>query len=137
MSAERNIDGLHAVPTNRTVANVMERLQAIVRARGLAVFARINFSADAERAGLELPPTELILVGNPKAGTPLIAATPTVAIDLPLRVLAWTNAEGRTYLAYNEPDYLQKRHGFSPAPIKNIAGLAALVTEAAQDDQSE
>jgi uncharacterized protein (DUF302 family) len=137
MSAEQNVDGLRIVRTERTVANAMERLQAIAVARGLTVFARINFSADAERSGLKLPPTEVLLLGNPKAGTPLIVSTPTVAIDLPLRVLAWSDAGGKTYLAYDDPEYLQKRHGFAPALIKNIAGLAALVTEAAQTSAAD
>jgi uncharacterized protein (DUF302 family) len=70
------------------------------------------------------------MVGNPKAGTPLIAATPTAAIDLLLRVLAWTDTAGKTHVAINEPSYLQKRHGFPSELVKNIAGLAVLVTEA-------
>ncbi len=131
MSTERKVDGLKLAQTDRSVTEVMDRLQALALARGLTVFGRINFSADAKRSGLELPPTELIMVGNPKAGTPLIAAAPTVAIDLPLRVLAWTDARGKTYIAINDPDYLQKRHGFPSELVKNIAGLAALVTEAA------
>jgi uncharacterized protein (DUF302 family) len=132
MSAEQNVDGLHIIGTNRTVANVIDRLGTIAAARGLTVFAKINFSADAERSGLKLPPTTLLLLGNPKAGTSLIAAAPTVAIDLPLRVLAWSDAEGKTYVAYDDPEYLQKRHGFPRALIKNISGLAILVTEAVQ-----
>jgi uncharacterized protein (DUF302 family) len=134
MSIERNVDGLQVVQTDRSVAEVMDRLQALALARGLTVFGRINFSADAKRSGLELSPTELIMVGNPKAGTPLIAVAPTVAIDLPLRVLAWTDAKGKTHLAFNDPDYLQKRHGFPPDLMKNIGGLAALATEAAGGD---
>jgi uncharacterized protein (DUF302 family) len=134
MSTEQAVDGLVIVRTVRTVPDALNRLQTIAIARGLTIFARINFSADAERSGLTLPPTELLLLGNPKAGTPLLAATPTVAIDLPLRVIAWSDSEGKTRLAYNDPGYLQKRHGFAPALIKNIAALAALVTEAAQDD---
>jgi uncharacterized protein (DUF302 family) len=134
VSIEQRIDGLHIIETSRSVANAMDRLQTLAAARGLMVFARINFSADAARSGLALSATELMMLGSPKAGTPLIAAAPTVAIDLPLRVLAWSDAAGITHLAYNEPDYLQKRHGFAPALTTNIAGLAALVVEAAQAD---
>jgi uncharacterized protein (DUF302 family) len=136
MRTQRNIDGLHIIDTDRSAVNVLDRLQSIAVARGLTVFARINFSADAARSGLELPATEVILLGNPKAGTPLIAAAPTVAIDLPLRVLAWTDTAGKTHVAYDEPEYLQNRHGFSPSLINNIAGLSALVLQAATEDDT-
>jgi len=132
MNSEGKVGGLEITQTDRPVAEVMDRLQALALARGLTIFGRINFSADAKRSGLELSPTELIMVGNPRAGTPLIAATPTVAIDLPLRVLAWTDATGKTRLAINEPDYLQTRHGFPPELTKNLGGLAALVVQAAE-----
>ncbi len=95
------------------------------------IFARINFSADARRAGLSLRPTELLILGSPKAGTPLMAATPSLAIDLPLKVLAWQDADDRVWVSYNAPEYLQRRHGFASELLKNIAGLGALVEAAA------
>jgi uncharacterized protein (DUF302 family) len=99
----------------------------LAKERGLTIFARINFSADARRAGLSLRPTELLILGSPTAGTPLMAATPTLAIDLPLKVLAWEDAQGRVWLSYNAPVYLQARHGFPPELLKNIAPLGVLV----------
>jgi uncharacterized protein (DUF302 family) len=117
------------------VAEVLQRVQSLARARGLMVFAQIDFSGDAQRAGLALRPTGLVIVGNPKGGTPLIAATPTVALDLPLKILAWQDAEDRTWVAYNEAEYLQARHGFPVDLSKNIAGLSDLAAAAAAQDQ--
>jgi len=131
MSNNNTVDGLTVLPTQHTVADVLERVQSLALARGLTVFARIDFSGDAERAGLALPPSGLVILGNPKAGTPLMVAAPTVAIDLPLKILAWTDEEGRTWVAYNEPDYLQARHRFPEQLIKNIAALGVLAAAAA------
>ncbi len=134
MSAASTVDGLRVLPTQHTVADVLRRVQALARARGLTVFAQIDFSGDAERSGLQLHPTGLVILGNPKAGTPLIAAAPTVAIDLPLKILAWHDAEGHTWVAHDTPEYLQARHGFSAELIKNIGGLGALAEAAAAAD---
>ena len=126
------VEGLRIARTNRSVENVMERLRALAREKGLTEFAHIDFSADAARSGLGLPPTAMLILGDPKSGTPLMISARTVAIDLPLKVLAWSDAEA-TFVAYNEPDYLQKRHGFAPDLAQNIAGLATLVVKAAGD----
>ena len=98
----------------------------------MKIFARINFSQDAAAVGLSLLPTELLLLGSPKAGTPLMVATSTIAIDLPLKVLAWQDNEGRCWVSYNSPDYLQRRHEIAPELIANIAGLGSLVEAAAR-----
>jgi uncharacterized protein (DUF302 family) len=133
MSTENAVPGLRILPTHRSVADTLSRLETLARARGLTVFARIDFSGDAARSGLTLRPTGLVLLGNPKAGTPLMVANPTVAIDLPLKVLAWEDADGRAWVAYNEPGYLQTRHRFPPELEKNIAALGTLATAAAGD----
>ena len=122
------------MPTRHSVAEVLQRVQTLAHARGLTIFAQIDFSGDAQRSGLPLLPTGLIILGNPKAGTPLMAATPTAAIDLPLKILAWRDAEGHTWVAYNEPEYLQARHGFAAEFIKNIAALGVLAQAAAAQD---
>ena len=127
MGTQPPVNGLTTLPANRAVTETLDRLESLAKERGLTIFARINFSADARRAGLSLRPTELLILGSPKAGTPLLAATPTLAIDLPLKVLAWEDADGRVWLSYNEPVYLQERHGFPPELLKNIAPLGVLV----------
>lgn len=131
MNAETTVDGLRVLSTNHTVAEFLERVDSMATARGLKVFARIDFSGDATRAGLTLRPTGMVILGNPKAGTPLIVATPTVAIDMPLKVLAWEEAQGQTQVAYNEAEYLQERHHFPAELVKNIAALGDLVAAAA------
>ena len=131
MSAGLSVEGLKVLATDRTVADVLSRVEAVAREKGMTVFAHIDFSGDAARSGLTQLPSGLVLLGNPKGGTPLMVATPSVAIDLPLKVLAWEDADGHRWVAYNEPEYLQKRHRFPPELIKNIAALANLVAAAA------
>lgn len=125
------IDGLIVLPTQHTVADILTRTVSIAQAKGLTVFAQIDFSGDAARSNLSMRPTGLVILGNPIAGTPLMVATPTAAIDLPLKILAFEDAEGRTWVAYNDPKYLQRRHGFPDALIKNIASLGILAQAAA------
>ncbi len=121
-----SIDGLIVLPTQHTVADILTRTVSIAQAKGLTVFAQIDFSGDAARSNLNMRPTGLVILGNPIAGTPLMVATPTAAIDLPLKILAFEDAEGRTWVAYNDPKFLQRRHGFPEPLVKNIASIAAL-----------
>ena len=128
-----SIDGLIMLPTQHTVADILKRTVSIAQARGITVFAKIDFSGDAARSKLTLRPTGLVILGNPAAGTPVMAARPTVAIDLPLKILAFEDADGHTWVAYNDPKYLQRRHGFSQALVSNlepIGGLARAVAGA-------
>jgi uncharacterized protein (DUF302 family) len=129
MSGDKTVDGMMIVRTGRSVPDVVQRLQDLMKARGIRVFAHLDFSADAAAEGIRLRPTQLLIVGNPKAGTPLIEAQPSVAIDLPLKILVWSD-EG-THVAFNDPAYLRRRHGFPAELDKNISGLAALVAQAA------
>lgn len=125
------IDGLIVLPTQHTVADILTRTVSLAQAKGLTVFAQIDFSGDAARSNLSMRPTGLVVLGNPVAGTPVMVATPTAAIDLPLKILAFEDAEGRTWVAYNDPKYLQRRHGFPEVLIKNIAALGVLAQAAA------
>jgi uncharacterized protein (DUF302 family) len=134
MSVNAAVNGLRILPTQHSVAEVLKRVESIARARGLMIFAQIDFSGDAERSGLALRPTGLVILGSPKAGTPLIEAAPTVAIDLPLKILAWQDADGHTWVAYNEAAYIQGRHRFAPELQKNIAALGAVAEAAAAQD---
>jgi uncharacterized protein (DUF302 family) len=131
MDYRPDVDGLLTLASERTVVEVMDRLEALLPRHGIRIFARINFSADAADEGLRLHPSELLIVGNPAAGTPLIVAHPSTAIDLPLKVLAWSSTGVGTRVSYNDPAYLQRRHGLSPVLLANIAGLGLLVAQAA------
>ena len=103
----------------------MDRLEAEVKARGLTVFARIDHAAGAAQADLALRPTEVLVFGNAKGGTPLMQASQSIGIDLPLRVLVWEDESGQIWLAYNEPSWLAKRHGLGPESQPSVDALAA------------
>jgi uncharacterized protein (DUF302 family) len=129
MTASRN-NGLVHLGSTRSVSETMNALESVVRGRGLNVLARIDHSGDAAKAGLTMPPAELLIFGNPISGTPLMIAAPTVAIDLPLKALIWQDEHGRVWLTYNSPQYLQDRHGIPDQLLKNIAGIACISEEA-------
>ena len=109
------MEGLTTVPSNAGPHETMNCLEAEIKSHGMSVFARINHAALAAEAGLTLNPTELIVFGNPRGGTPLMQANQTVGIDLPLKALVWQDASGKTWLSYNEPAWLAKRHGLGGA----------------------
>jgi uncharacterized protein (DUF302 family) len=132
MTTENHDPGIATVPSAGTVDASLDRLESLAKTRGLTVFARINFSKDAAASGMKLRTMQLLILGNPKGGTPLMQAVSSTALDLPLKVLAWENDAGRCELSFNRPEYLQQRHGFPTELVDNIAGLAALVEAAAQ-----
>jgi uncharacterized protein (DUF302 family) len=131
MSADSVENGVVTIASAQGAVATADKLEALLRARGLTVFARIDFSGDAARAGLTMPPSQLLVFGNPQAGTPLMQAVPTAALDLPLKVLAWEDADGRAWLSYNATDYLRARHGLDADLMKPVSGVPALVVEAA------
>jgi len=112
------------------VDETLERLGAVLQSLGIPVLARIDHSGGAAALGLEMKPTKLLIFGNAKAGTPLMLAAPTVALDLPLKTLVWEDVEGKVWVSYNTPQYLQERHGFPEGLIPNIAGIRLIVDEA-------
>lgn len=124
--------GIVDLPSRYSVPETLARLQSILKEKGVTVFALIDHSGEATKVGLEMRPTQLLIFGSPKAGTPLMVAAPSVAIDLPLKALAWQDAEGKVWLSYNAPEYLQQRHGIPPDLLKNIAGPAALLHKAVE-----
>jgi len=124
--------GIIDVPSPYSVPDTLARLESILKERGLTIFARVDHSGEAEKAGLKMRPTQLLIFGSPKAGTPLMVATPSVAIDLPLKALAWEDERGKVWLSYNAPEFLQQRHGFPADLLKNIAGASALMQKAVE-----
>ena len=107
------------------------RVESAVKSRGLVVFATIDFGGDAERVGMKMSPTRLLVFGNPKAGTPLMEAAPSVAIDFPLKVLVAEDSNGKTWASYNSPEYLRTRHKIPEDLLKNISGIQSIVAAAA------
>jgi uncharacterized protein (DUF302 family) len=114
------IEGLTSIQSSLGPKETMDRLVAEINARGMTVFARIDHAAGAAEVGLKLRPTELIIFGNARGGTPLMQSAQTVGIDLPLKALVWQDAAGRTWISYNEPGWIAQRHGITDAqPVVN------------------
>ncbi|HEY0748057.1 MAG TPA: DUF302 domain-containing protein [Steroidobacteraceae bacterium] len=122
--------GIKILGASSGVDETLDRVETLAKKRGLTVFARINFSKDAAAAGLKMQPAQLLILGSPAAGTPLMVASPAAALDLPLKVLAWQDEANRCWVSFNTPEYLQQRHGFPATLIPNIAGLEKLVQAA-------
>src|ERR1700727_4005633 len=122
--------GIVDVPSRYSAPETLARLQSILREKGITVFALIDHSGEAEKAGLKMRPTQLLIFGRPKGGTPLMLAAPSTAIDLPLKALVWEDADGKVWLSYNSPDYLQQRHRFPADLEKNIAAIEPLFAQA-------
>lgn len=118
--------GIVETRSNHSVDETVERLKEILRTRGIALFAMVDHSGEADKVGMKMPPTKLMIFGSPKAGTPLMLDAPSVAIDLPLKILVREDGEGDVWISYNSPEYLQERHGFSRQLLPNIAAVEAL-----------
>ena len=112
------------------VSETLQRLKSAVSARGIAILAEIDHSGDAAKAGLKMQPAQLLIFGNPKAGTPVMVASPTAALDLPLKALVWEDTAGKVWLSYNSPEYLKQRHNIPDDLLKNISGIRAIAEEA-------
>ena len=123
-------NGLIHIRSPYSVQETLKRLESTLQAKSLTVFARIDHSGEAQKIGLQMRPTQLVIFGSPKAGTPLMVASPTLAIDLPLKALAWEDADGQVWLSYNSPDYLKRRHEIPDELVKNIAGVGAVLEQA-------
>jgi uncharacterized protein (DUF302 family) len=125
-------NGIVSQPSAHSVDATVEKLQAMLLAKGVKLFAVIDHSGEAQRVGLMMPPTKLLIFGNPKAGTPLMLASPSIAIDLPLKILVAEGVDGKVSIAYNAPEYLQTRHNLFAELLPNIAIVGALVVKAAE-----
>ena len=128
-------NGLISVKSAHGVAETIDKLQAALESKGMTIMARVNHAQGAEKAGLELPPTELLIFGNPKVGTPLMQCQRSVAIDLPQKALAWEDEQGQVWLSYNDPEYLNQRHGLGECAevLKKVSAALANFAKAATE----
>jgi len=125
-------NGIVSRPSNHPVDETVEKLKGILQAKGVALFALVDHSGEAEKVGMKMRPTKLLIFGSPKAGTPLMLAAPSVAIDLPLKILVWEDGAGKVWVSYNRPAYLQQRHGLPQDLLQNIAVVETLAVKAGE-----
>ncbi len=125
-------NGIISKPSNHSVDEIVEKLKEILQAKNITLFALVDHSGEAAKAGLKMPPTKLLIFGNPKGGTPLMLASPSIAIDLPLKILVAEDANGKAQVSYNSPAYLKQRHNLPEELLQNIAVVEALVAQIIQ-----
>lgn len=118
-------NGIIDKQSNYTIDQTVEKIKVMLQAKGVTLFTMVDHSGEAEKVGMKMPNTKLLIFGNPKAGTPLMLAAPSIAIDLPLKILVWEDARGKVWMSYNSPEYLQKRHGLPPDLLQNISLVEA------------
>jgi uncharacterized protein (DUF302 family) len=124
--------GIISIPSLHSVDETIDRILELLDARGIRLFAHIDHSGEAEKAGLQMRPVRLLIFGNPKAGTPLMIASPTAGIDLPLKILVWENADRKVMVSYNSLACLQTRHGLPEELMRNVQVVEAIAAEAAR-----
>jgi len=125
-------NGIVRRPSNHSVQDTVENIKRMLDAKGVKLFAAIDHSGEAAKVAMKMPATKLLIFGSPQAGTPLMLASPSIALDLPLKILVSEDSEGKTWLSYNDPEYLGQRHGLTPDLLQNIAVLESLVAKAAE-----
>lgn len=131
MTSSRN-NGIIDIPSNHSVDQTVEKLKGILQANGVTLFALIDHSGEAQKVGMKMRPTKLLIFGNPKGGTPVMLAAPRSAIDLPLKILIWEDAQGKVWLTYNSTVYLQERHNLSSELLHNIGVVETFANQAAR-----
>jgi len=124
--------GIIEKASNHSVDQTVEKLKNLLQAKGVTLFALVDHSGEAEKMGMKMRPTKLLIFGSPKAGTPLMLAAPSIAIDLPLKILVSEDAQGKVWISYNSPEYLKDRHGLPPELLANIAVVETLAAKAAE-----
>jgi len=132
MSPAHAADTLVTKESHYSVAETIDRIERAVTDKGMLLFARINHADEARKVGLEMPPSELLLFGNPRGGTALMLAAPTVAIDLPMKALAWQDQAGRVWLTYNAPVLLPVRHGLAAELAARLDPVGTLLERAVE-----
>jgi len=130
--SQSDIKGLVQLESQQSFAETLTHLESVIQSKGLTIFARIHFSDDAAKAGLTMNPASMIIFGNPKAGTPLMIASPTLAIDFPLKILVSQDSNGKVWVSYNSVEYLRDRHHVPSDLLKNIAGITPIAEAVAK-----
>ncbi|MBV9156673.1 MAG: DUF302 domain-containing protein [Acidobacteriaceae bacterium] len=125
-------NGIINTPSNHSVDRTVEKLQQILEAKGVSLFAIVDHSGEAEKAGMKMPPTKLLIFGSPKAGTPIMLAAPSIALDLPLKVLVWEDWQGKVWASYNQAEYLQERHSVPQQFVQTLAVVQTLAAKATE-----
>ena len=125
-------NGVVSTASPYSVDETLKHLETMLEAKGIKIFARIDHSGEAAKVGMEMHPTKLLIFGSPKGGTPVMLAAPSSALDLPLKALVWKDDQGKVWISYNDPAYLQQRHGIPADLIKNLAGPGALIQKAVE-----
>jgi uncharacterized protein (DUF302 family) len=125
-----DVEGLVVRKSGHSVDETVQRLRSLLEARGVTLFALVDHSGEAAKVGMKMPPTKLLIFGSPKGGTPLMLAAPSVAIDLPLKILVAENAQGEVVVSHNSPEYLKERHHLPPELVPALAVVDALLSAA-------
>ena len=125
-------EGIVKIPSRHSVDETVDKLKTILKSKGVTLFALVDHSGEAEKVGLKMPPTKLLIFGNPKGGTPLMLAAPSAALDLPLKILIAEDSDGKVWISYNSPEYLQERHGLPDNLLQNMAVVQSLATAAGE-----
>lgn len=125
-------NGIVSIASNHSVEQTLEKVKMLLQSKGITLFALIDHSGEAQKIGMKMPPTKLLIFGSPKAGTPLMLAAPTAAIDLPLKLLIWEDARGKAWVSFNSTEFLQNRHALPQELLANIAVLEALAAKIAE-----
>jgi uncharacterized protein (DUF302 family) len=120
-------NGIISAPSNQSVDQTVAKLKSVLEAKGVGLFALVDHSGEAEKVGLKMPPTKLLIFGSPKAGTPVMLAAPSIAIDLPLKILVSEDSEGKVWVSYNSPEYLKQRHAVPDDLVKNLDVIGKLL----------
>jgi uncharacterized protein (DUF302 family) len=125
-------EGIVKIPSHHSVDETVDKLETILQSKGVTLFALVDHSGGAEKVGMKMPPTKLLIFGNPKGGTPLMLAAPSAALDLPLKILVAEDRQGKVWISYNSAEYLKERHGLPENLLQNIAVVQALAAGAAE-----
>ena len=133
MILDMSASGIVDIASHHSVDATVERVRSILQAKSVTLFALVDHSGEAEKAGMKMRPTKLLIFGNPKAGTPVMVAAPSIAIDLPLKILVWEDEAGKVWISYNSADYLRGRHNVPAELMQNLAAAEGIAAKAAEE----